>query len=181
MVLKGKNITAVLVILVVCVSVYLNWSYGRNDPLDESGKVLGDATLVNAEDFSELSDYQQQTGADLDYFAQAKLLRQKSRDESIGLLTMVVDDENALEESKREAAAQISEIASWLEKESKIENLIKAKGFAECVSYISGDIVQIIVKSPTDGLIGSDISKIKDIVLSEVQTTSANIRVAEIK
>ena len=60
----------------VCSAVYLNWRYA--DGVDSAGKVLGQSTLVNAGEQTEVP-----AG---DYFATARLTRQQARDSAIALL-----------------------------------------------------------------------------------------------
>lgn len=133
----------------------------------EDGKNYGDAQLVNGavEDSS-------------DYFAQAALNKTKSRDEAVETVKTVLAKEGASEEELAEATAKIVEISKQISDESKIENLIKAKGFTECVVYLDNENANIVVKS--DGLTPEQAAQIKNIVLSEKDVAQENISITEV-
>jgi len=73
-------------------------------------------------------------------------------------------------------AVNVSQLS---ESESKIESLIKAQGFEDCVVYLDGETASIVVRS--DGLLSSEAAQIKDILLSEVEVASENIRIFEVE
>ena len=64
-----------------------------------------------------------------------------------------------------------------MENEAKVETLILSKGFEQCVAVISGDKINIIVKS--DGLLASDIATINEIVFSQTGIIPANTVIIE--
>lgn len=67
-----------------------------------------------------------------------------------------------------------------IEKESKVENLIKAAGFSDCVVYLDGENANIVVQT-ADGLIQTEAAQIKDILLSEVSVPAENIRIYDVE
>ncbi len=69
------------------------------------------------------------------------------------------------------------QIGSDIEVATTVEELIKAKGFEDCVAIISGDNINVIVKS--GGLMTSEIAQITDIVTSETGFLPENIRIVE--
>ena len=177
MFMKRKGAVTALIVLFVCVAVYLNWSYTADltdDALDTVGKtkVLGDTELVNQSD-SEAKEE--------DYFDEARLEKQKSRDNAMNILKETAEKQEVSQESRDQAAASLEEIAVSGVTESRIETLVKAKGFEDCVTLIGDDGVNIIVKAPTEGLTASDIAKIKDIVIQETDMDASKIKVVEIK
>ena len=91
----------------------------------------------------------------------------------------MISDEGIEEEQKETLSAQASEIASAIETESRIENLIKAKGFDDCIAYIDGDKANVIVK--TDGLLENEAAQIKEILLQETEVPVENISIVEVK
>ena len=72
-------------------------------------------------------------------------------------------------------------ITKAIEQESKIENLIKAKGFAECMVYYDSEKADIIVKSSEDGLSDEQVAQIQDAVIGETELSAENIRIVEVK
>lgn len=66
-----------------------------------------------------------------------------------------------------------------IESESKMETLIKSKGFKDCVVYLSDQSAKVVVKS--DGLEQAQAAQIMDIVVSESEVPSENISIVEVK
>ena len=78
------------------------------------------------------------------------------------------------------ALKEISDIATVTVKEAQLEDLIKAKGFADCVVYIS-DNVNITVPAPQEGLAASSVAKITDIVTSQTDYKATDLHIIEVK
>ncbi len=132
------------------------------------GKNLGDAQLVNA-----------RTIANETYFVMAKLSRTKSRDEAIQTISTILDDAKLTEIDKKEASKKAMTITDRIEAESRIENLIKAKGFEECMVYISDTNANVVVK--TAGLDQNQATQIKNIVIGECKVKGENVSICEVK
>ena len=153
-----RNLIAAGVLLVVCAGIYLNWYAGHSaadltETLD-AGKILDDTTLVlQQEQGDALVTPVQQTGTQAEYFAQMRLSRQTARDEAV---EGIISDALA---------------------ESQIESLIVAKGYQDCVAYISEDGISVAVAAPEDGLTQSDVALLSDIVLSQTSCKLSDIRV----
>lgn len=203
MVLKKKGAIYSVIALMLCVAVYLNWSYTKNDgdfsaASNNDGKVLGEATLVNKDtdkngnDASKTDD--KTTGTDgktdgsdstttnatgSDYFAQARLSRQKARDEAVSILNVTIENANATEDAKKEANESIKSLSDCAVREARIENVILAKGYQECVVFINDSGVNVIVAKTEKGLQDSDVAKIKEIVLNEADVKAENIKIIE--
>ena len=141
-------------------------------------KILGEATLVDA-DGAQPEVSVTVGSVSSGYFADARINRQKARDEAVELLQSVVSDSAADDESKREAAEELGVIAAIIAKESNMESLIKAKGFSDAVVVVGESDVTVVVQS--DGLSGADVSKIKEIVMSEASVGAENIVNIEVK
>ena len=86
-----------------------------------------------------------------DYFAEARLTRQTSRDEALALLETAAAGEGASQETIDGAMDAIAAMATWSMQETQIENLLLAKNFEDCVVYISGDGVTAAVPAPGRG------------------------------
>ncbi len=87
------------------------------------------------------------TSADDDYFDTARYTRQQSRDEAIGVLKSVVNNENADDQSRLEAADKINGYAVRSEQEKAIENQIIAKGSGDCIVFVGEDNACVVVKT----------------------------------
>ena len=74
---------------------------------------------------------------------------------------------------------QAAEIAKNIEQESNIENLIKAKGFAECLAFIQNGECSVVVSST--GLLDNEAITIKDIVAGQSGISYDKIKIVEAK
>lgn len=178
MFLKRKSAVTAMIVLFICVAVYLNWSFTRGVGLEDtvdvnSGKVLGEATLIdNEEKIEETED---------DYFENARLEKQKARDSAISTLKETTLNEKVTQEERESATKGIENLANGAVVETQIETLVKAKGFSDCVALINEAGVNVIVKVSEAGLSEADASKIKDIVVSEAKVKPSQIKIIEIK
>lgn len=171
-----KYVTIAAVLLCVCAAVYLNWSYNKSA---DSG-ALSDAELANAKSAEETA-VDSSVSAVSDYFAEARLTRQQSRDEALNLLQTAAASENASQETIDGAMNAIAAMANYSMMETQIENLLLAKNFAECVAFISADGVTLAVPAPEDGLTADMVAQITDAIVSETDFTPTQIHIIEVK
>lgn len=182
-----KAFITLTIALMVSVALYANLfglsgtkhvsDYLYNADYSDSGsKILGEAKLVdNIDSFSE-DEYSVDTYGE-SYFSNASVNREKSRDEALQTLQVVVESSETLPEVRSEALGEIMQIANDIEIEATVEEMIKAKGFEDCVAIISGDKINVIVKS--EGLMTSEVAQITDIVKNETGFVAENIRIVE--
>ncbi len=173
-----KRPAVVLAVLVlVGASVYLNWKYAGN--VAETDKILGQATLVNENGQGVTVADDAAAAGENDYFATARLSRQQARDSAISMLQEAEMDENAAEDVCNEASQTLQVLAGYTVAESQIENLVTAKGYADCVVFMGADSCSVVVASGEEGLDATDVAKIKDIVIHETQYTAGQIKIME--
>ena len=173
------------VLLFVCAAIYLNWRYAGNvaDPgdmgqyteKDGSTRVLGDAALVGGS----VVDAQNAVSSVSSYFDTARLSRQQSRDNAISLLREAGEQENVEQSVLDEANLAIQTLANYTMLESQIENLVIAKGYADCVAFMSENGISVVVSTTEDGLQTEDVAKITDIVLTETDYSADQIKIME--
>ena len=65
--------------------------------------------------------------------------------------------------------------------EAQIESLVIAKGYTDCVAYMSGDGISVAVSSPEGGLQQQDVAVIADIVMQQSDYGLDTIRVVEVQ
>lgn len=195
MVIKRKSAVYSVIALMLCVAVYLNWSYQREDgQINETGefedsKILGESQLVDKTEpgqagaagleGNEDASLTGQTAAASDYFSQARLSRQKARDEAVSIFKQTSENQNADQQAKEKAEASISTMAENAVKEARIENLVVAKGYQDCVAFINEDGVNVIVHKTEQGLQAEDVTRIRDIVIGETEFTADAIQIIE--
>lgn len=180
-----KNLVAAAVLVTVCSGIYLNWLYTEDaatanltDTLDAE-KVMGEDTLVLSEDMAALAAGEDPETTAEDYFAAVRLSRQEARDNALNLLqeAMAYSEESKAQES----ALELEQIVQTALSEAQIESLVIAKGYTDCVAYMSSDGISVAVASPEGGLKQEDVAVIADIVMSQSDYTLSDIRVVEVQ
>lgn len=97
------------------------------------------------------------------FFSEYRIERERTRSERIEILREIVSNPNSSEQMRQEAQQKLIAISDNLEKESKIENALIAKGFNEAIAVIQPEAVMIIV--PSSGLRQDEIARVSDIVV----------------
>ncbi len=201
-----RQFTLLTLVAALGVAVYLNWEYAKTSPMlpdtettsggisvvanteeqaadanaltdplmepdqDQGSKNYGDAQLVSVG---------QKSGKQ--YFEEARLSRQKSRDEALDTLQKSLKKANLSEEEKAELTQRLSSVVNSITTESDIENLVKAKGFVDCVAFLNDGKVNVTVQTQSQGLGKEEVAQIRDAVLSKCDIPAQNITVVEVK
>ena len=175
---RKRNITMVAVLLFVCAAVALNWSYNsRWSAADAERVAIEDEEMMLAN-----ANYAEKVPASAsEYFAEARLTRQVSRDEALELLQTAATAETASQETIDSAMNAISAMATSSMKEAQIENLLIAKDFDDCVVYIGNGTVTVAVPAPSEGLTEEAVARITDIICSETEYQAAQLSIIEVR
>lgn len=178
-----KNLVAAGVLVTVCVGIYANWLYSGNGSTKDLTDTL-DAQKVMSDDMLVLDDSLVQVGGDelntiTDYFAAVRLSRQQARDSAVTLLQEAISYGN--EQEATTSSAQLEQIVQTALCEAQIESLVIAKGYADCVAYMSENGISVAVASPEGGLQDSDVALIADVVMSQSDLNMADIHVVEVQ
>jgi len=180
--LGKRNLVILLAVLVIGGAVWLNialFSEGAKQvnggEAGETDAVQGGATFVEGEETDAAGDAVDEVDS---YFASAQVERQRSRDEAIEVLQMVVDNPEALDESKSVAMSEITRIANDMNNEGKIESLVTAKGFDRCIAVISDAKCNVIVKVDST-LLPNQVAQIQEIVYEQAGILPANVKIIE--
>ena len=174
-----RNAIIALVMVLICGGIYLNWLYEKDtvdltDVLD-ADKILGDSTLVLQTDDSAVAEAANTEDSQSSYFAQMRLSRQNARDQAVNLLqeAMAYAENEDVSPGSQKLEAIISEALA----ESQIESLVIAKGYEDCVAYISEEGISVAVAMPEDGLQQGDVSLLADIVMAQTDYSLSDIRI----
>ena len=76
-----------------------------------------------------------------------------------------------------QANETIQTMASYTVTEAQIENLVVAKGYADCVAFIGEESVSIAVAAPPEGLQETDTARIVDVVGQVTSFTPSQIKI----
>ena len=172
-----KNVMAAAVLVTVCAGIYLNWLYTEDQTTADLTDTL-DAQKVLSSDTLVMADTENENTSITDYFAAVRLSRQEARDSAVSLLqeAMAYSDSTAATESN----AQLEEIVQMALCEAQIESLVIAKGYADCVAYISDEGISVAVATPEGGMQEEDVAVIADVVISQSDFSMEDIRVVEV-
>lgn len=180
-----KNLVAGAVLVTVCAGIYVNWLYTEDqavsnltDTLD-ADKIMSSDMLVMGDGTSidPLSDADSTIGSD--YFAAVRLSRQQARDSAVGLLQEAMAYSEDTETSQNNE--QLEQIVQTALCEAQIESLVIAKGYADCVAYISNSGISVAVAAPEGGLQQTDVAVIADIVTTQSDYGVQDLRVVEVQ
>lgn len=177
-----KNLVAAAVLITVCTGIYMNWLYTEQQSAQELTDTL-DAEKVMSDELLELEDVDVLSGdaanTATDYFAAVRLSRQQARDSAVNLLqeAMAYSDQTKAAES----SAELEDIVQTALTEAQIESLVIAKGYTDCVAYMSSEGISVAVASPEGGLQSDDVAVIADIVMTQSEYTLDEIRIVEVQ
>ena len=178
-----KNLVAAAILVTVCGGIYVNWLYtGGKTAKDitetlDAQKVMSDEMLIIGENMVPVGGDQLNTVTD--YFAAVRLSRQQARDSAVTLLQEAMSYGDGKQEI--DTSAQLEEIVQTALCEAQIESLVIAKGYTDCVAYMSDGGISVAVASPEGGLKDQDVAVIADIVMSQSELKMAQIRVVEVQ
>lgn len=175
-----KNLVAAALLVVVCAGIYLNWLYSEDqiapdltDTLNVDKLTSGDTLVMggeeNIQDNSTISDY----------FASVRLSRQQARDSAVTLLQEAMAYSDTSDTTATNA--QLELLVQTALCEAQIESLVIAKGYADCVAYISNEGISIAVATPEGGMQVQDVAVIADIVMAQSEFTMEDIHVIEVQ
>lgn len=182
-----KNMIAAAVLVTVCAGIYVNWLYTEDsaavsltDTLDAE-KVMSDEDLILTGDMAAISAGEEVQTTAADYFAAVRLSRQQARDSAVNLLQEAMAYSTTDSGKDVESAMELEDIVQTALSEAQIESLVIAKGYADCVAYMSGEGISVAVSSPEGGLQQADVAVIADIVMTQSDYGMADIRVVEVQ
>lgn len=209
--LKSRGATAAVLTLALGAAVYLNWSFSRGTPpsllvsdttadavetaaaapvtdqlaveaaaaaedaetsaVDDADKNYGEAQLVSVN---------QDSGTE--FFESARLTRSKARDEALDTLKKSLKDASLTKEEKDALTAELSARISNITLETKLETLIKSKGFPDCVVNLEGSKANVTVMTENDALTAEEVTRVRDALLSQCKgLTAQDITIVEVK
>ncbi len=162
--IRGKQILVAILALMVVASGYYRWITVRTPKtVPASGDVLP---------VEELETSAEPTAVDeTDYFALARYERDCARSEAVEILSVSADAD-----SDGALAKKIEKHAEYAENETAIENMVKSKGYADCVAFVEDSGVRVIVKS--EDLDETGVAQIMDIAVECTGVSPTDIRIS---
>ena len=148
---------------------------------------VGDAVLVSNNETENVTDENTKTTSSLettetktenetDYYANAKLNRDKMYAEMISNYEKIINNQNVSEAQKSIATQEIAKINNTKNAIMISENLIGTKGFNNCVILVNDGSVNVVV-NVQGGLNKENVAKLQNIVSRELKVEIDNIHI----
>ena len=208
---RTRQATAAVLALALGAAVYLNWSFARAAPQDLTVGAIADGTAqevsavidpltddtaVETAAAVDTTDTQAPTGKNYgeaqmvsvskdsgaEFFESARLARTKARDEALDTLKKSLKDAKLSDAEKKKLTEDLAAQVSSITLETKLETLIKSKGFADCVVDLEGKKATGTVMTENDALTAAEVTRIRDALLSQCEGLAAqDITIVEVK
>lgn len=191
-----KQVMLATLAVALGMAVYLNYYFAQHDtgPDKSTGETpaasstasttgghLGDSQYVSAsttpQEETTPTEAESKEG-ELPYFRQARVNREEARKEALEILQDLANDVKSSQAVIDDATRKIAAVAQAVEQESKIESLVKAKGFADCVAYIEDGNCNIVVQA--EGLSAAQTLQITEIVTAQSAVLGENIKISAV-
>ena len=189
-----RNAIIATVLLFVCAGIYLNWSYTKDGAVEDltatlsEEKLLGEDTLTVSDSVDSTAlDASQEglptTGKDAtEYFSEVRLSRQEARDSAVTMLQEAMAYEAGGDsDAVTTSAKALEDLVDVALQESQIESMVIAKGYEDCVAYMTDDGISLAVSAPTEGLDQSAVAQLADIVTTQSSYDIGDLRIIEVK
>ncbi len=111
-----------------------------------------------------------------EYFATSKLERDKMYSQIIESYQTMLENESITSEQRAIATEEISKINNIKNVIMISENLIKMKGFKDCIIFVNGESISVIIRA--DELKKEEIAQIQNIISREMQADITNIHIS---
>lgn len=134
----------------------------QKELLDKTSLITADTPSRGSEPVVAITTQENNLQKD-NFFSEYRIERERTRSQQVEILREIVNNQNSSAQVRQEAQQKLIKISESLEKESKIENALIAKGFKEAVVVIQQNSVMVIVQSA--GLRQDEIARISDIVI----------------
>lgn len=204
---KSRQATAAVMVLALGAAVYLNWSFARQapqnltvaeetsasddgavevstvvDPLETEAVAGSTSDQEVNKNYGEAQMVSVSQDSGVEFFEQARLSRSQARDEALEALNKALKDTTVTDDEKKTLTEKLSTQVNNITLETKLETLIKSKGFADCVVNLEGEQANVTVMTENDSLSASQVTQIQDALLEKCAGLQAqDITIVEVK
>lgn len=163
--LNKRVLTAAGLCLLVAAAVITNVLINRGNAKETAADGRSEVTAVSS----------QNTAVKADFFAAYRTERDTVRTQEFAYLDAIVA-QGADKETLSDAQKQKLDLVNAMETELTVENLVRAKGFADVIVSIHEGNVNVVVG--TGQLNDEQVAQILDIVLRETGKTAENVKIS---
>lgn len=201
--LKKNQLVILTIALMLVTAGYLNYtSNEESNSVQTGGKIenlnlasIGDAELVNSDDIAKsteentagennIENTQEQEMQTVskpeekqdDYFVSSKLGRDTMYSQMIESYQKVLSNTNISEEQKNISTQEIANINATKNAIMISENLIKTKGFEDCIIFVNDKSISAIIKA--EQLNTDQIAQIQNIIAREMKADINDIHIS---
>ena len=179
--IRKKHILVSALVLALGAAVYLNWQYNGSPSVTAASKELGAATYVS-KTANATADEAQAAGKSYDTpkdkLAKARTDRSQAQDKALDEAKNIVKLSDSSDDAKTEAVRTAGDIEKRIISQNSIENILMAKGFSECLCYISDSGCTVTV-------IGDELKEdspliIRDVVMSQLDIDFSDVVIVDV-
>ena len=204
-IIKKNQLTILVLALMLVTAGYLNYNSNQTVTTEGKVASIGDATLVssnivssnttnttnnveesnlisatsttesNVEELEETVKTNSQPKENENYFVSSKLERDNMYSEMLESYQKILDSTTTSNKQKEEAQKEITIINNTKNAIMISENLIKTKGFEDCLIYSNDNSINIIIKK--DELTKEDTAQIQSIIAREMNAKLESIHI----
>lgn len=180
MIIGKKQLVLSGLTLVLGAAVYLNYALSGGTGLMPAELTKEAAAPAEADDLANYgtAEMVSASAGQSDYFAQARLDKQTSRDYAVQTLQSIIGGGDLSNDEMVTNAIDAISLSNQMKSESVIESLILSQGYSDCVVYLDGGTAKVVVES--DGLNAAQAAAIKEIILAESDVPAEGIRIFEV-
>lgn len=147
-----RKIRVLSLVLLACLLWLSFWGLGSGKPaLDQDIKQPDDEVIWEV---TGKESWEMEKGTDAitmpdaeEYFVNFRIEREKIRSQQMEMLQDMVVNPHSDQESRKKAQDKLFDLTENWDQELKLENLIRAKNFADAVVFIQPDSVVVVIKS----------------------------------
>lgn len=164
--LRKSGLLLIMIVFLAVSGGFILKGLEPNSPVDEQPVMnnLDSAAAGQAGDSSQDSDQ---------FFAEYRMERERMRGKEVEMLRDILDQSGSDKEARQAASLRLVEISTDMEREMKAENLIKSKGYQDCVVIIQPGNTTVVVA--TDNLQLDQEQEIKALVSRVTKTREDQI------
>ena len=104
--------------------------------------------------------------SETDYFIDSRIDRERARSQEIEWLREVMNGQQTDSQTRRDASARFLSISKDAARETEVEQLVKAKGYEDCVVF-SGSVSTVVVVKAVQ-ITQIDVARIAEIVVQVI-------------
>ncbi|MBO8128481.1 MAG: SpoIIIAH-like family protein [Peptococcaceae bacterium] len=80
-----------------------------------------------------------------EFFVEYRMERERARDRQVEYLQEIIEDPQAGDDARARAQNRLLEISEIIEKEVKLENILRAKGFKDAIVFLENNAITVVV------------------------------------